>query len=363
MKRESDMLMRRVKMGYVGCGFMGQKVHIPNLVSSPQCELIAVAELREKLARKVQARYRIPKYYRNHKELAKDPEIEAVGVSAHYAIQGEIAIDLLRAGKYVFMEKPMAVSMSQAKCILDVIRESGSRLMVAYMKRYDAGNELVKDTITQFLQTGELGTVTYVRNHGFCGNWTADLDTPFEETEESPPIPDPFSGKPDWLPRKFYHQYIGYLQQYTHNVNLLRWFLDAGDEIKVKSVHLDEYGINGIVVLEINGTRAIIESGNLPYYGWDEHTQIYFEKGWIRTWAPPLLLKNVPASVEVYRAMPSHQFLKLIPSAGWSWSYKCEMEHFLTCIANNLPFRSSAEDTLTDVRIFEDIYRIFIEQK
>jgi predicted dehydrogenase len=40
--------MRQVKMGYVGCGFMAQKVHIPNLISLPECEFVAVAELREK---------------------------------------------------------------------------------------------------------------------------------------------------------------------------------------------------------------------------------------------------------------------------------------------------------------------------
>ena len=349
-------------MGYIGCGFMAQKVHIPNLMSLPECEFIAIAELRENLAKRVQARYQIPRCYRNHEELAKDPEIEAVGVSGHYAVQGEIAIDLLRAGKDVFVEKPMAVSVSQAERILDAIKESGKRMMVGYMKRCDAGNELVKETVKQFLETGELGSITYVRNHGFCGDWTAGLDTPFEQTDEPKPTPEPLAGKPDWLPEQFYRAYIGYLQQYTHNVNLLRWLLDAGDKIRVEYVHLDDNGISGVVILDVNGTRAIIESGSVAYHGWDEHTQIYFQQGWIKTCAPPLLLRNAPATVEVYRATPSHQVQNLIPDAGWSWAYKREMQHFLKCILDNEPFRSPAEDTLTDVRIFEDVYRIFVEQ-
>ena len=53
--------------------------------------------------------------YSNHLELAADPQIDAVGVSANYAQQGEIAADLLRAGKHVFMEKPMAISVFQAE--------------------------------------------------------------------------------------------------------------------------------------------------------------------------------------------------------------------------------------------------------
>jgi len=355
--------MRQIKMGYVGCGFMAQKVHIPNMLSLPHCELLGIAEIREKLARKVQDRYRIPRYYKDHKELGADPEIEAVGISGHFAIQGEIAIDLLKAGKHVFMEKPMAVSVAQAKRIIEALRSSGKRLMVAYMKRYDAGNELVKKILDGFLESGELGKITYIRNHGFCGDWTAGLDTPMESTEEPyPPVP-PLAGKPDWMPEKFYRGYIGYLQQYTHNINLLRWLIDAGDKVKVDSVHLDDNGLSGVVVLNIKGVRAIIESGGISYHGWDEHTQIYFQKGWIKTCAPPLLLKNVPATVEVYRGSPSHELQNPIPEQGWSWAYKREMDHFLTCLIEDAPFRSSGDDTLNDVQFFEDVYRMFIESK
>jgi predicted dehydrogenase len=349
-------------MGYVGCGFLAQSVHIPNLVSLPDCDLVAIAELREKLAQKVQARYRIPRLYADHMALARDPDIEAVGVSAHFGLQGEIAIDLLRAGKHVFMEKPMAVSIAQAERILSAVQDSGRRLMVGYMKRYDAGNELVKQTVEQFLSTGELGSITYARNHGFCGNWTAGSDADLETTEEPMPRVDPLAGKPDWLPDAFYANYLGYLQQYTHNVNLLRWLLDAGDRVTVEGVHLDPDGMRGVVVLDLNGTRAIIESGRVAYHGWEEHTQIFFEKGWIRTDAPPLLLRNVPATVQVYRAGPSRQVQRLFPEAVWSWSYRRELEHFVLCLTDDLPFRSSAEDTMTDVRVFEDVFRLFVEK-
>jgi predicted dehydrogenase len=353
--------MRRIKMGYVGCGYMAQSVHIPNLASLPDCELVAIAELRQSLARKVQTRYRIPKRFMDHRALAQDPEIEAVGVSAHFAVQGEIAIDLLRAGKHVFMEKPMAVSIAQAVRILDAVEESGRRLMVGYMKRYDAGNELVKATLKQCIESGELGSITFVRNHGFCGHWTAGADAVLDSTDEPMPPVDELAGKPAWLPEDRYRQYLSYLQQYTHNVNLLRWFFDTGDKVSVKGVHLGYDGMTGIVVLDLKGTQAVIESGSVAHHAWDEHTQIFFEKGWIKASSPPLLLKNVPATVELYRAAPGRQLQRLYPEPAWSWSYRRELEHFITCIAHDMPFRSSAEDTMTDVRIFEDIYRIFLK--
>ncbi len=269
--------MEPVKLGYVGCGFMAQKVHIPNLISIPDCELIGLAEVRPKLGRNVQERYRIPRLYRDHIELAGDLEIEAVAVSADFALQGEIAKDLLRAGKHVFMEKPMAISVEQGESIVAAGKASGKKLMVGYMKRYDAGNELVKSIVDQFWKTGKLGRLTYMRNHGFGGDWVCNLDTPMEITDEpKPPAPAKAS---EWLPTEWAGPYLSYLQQYTHNINLLRWFLDAGDGVRVKSVDLDDDGRTGIVIFDMAGLRVTLETGSVSHYQWDEHTLIYFEYG------------------------------------------------------------------------------------
>ena len=74
--------------------------------------------------------------------------------------------------------------MQQANAILAAAEGSGKRLMVAYMKRYDAGNELVKRKIDEFRASDELGPITFARNHGFCGDWVAGLDMPTETSEE-----------------------------------------------------------------------------------------------------------------------------------------------------------------------------------
>jgi len=354
-------ILQPLKVGYVGCGFMAQKVHIPNFVSLSDCELIALAEVRRELGERVQARYSIPRLYASHAELARDEEVEAVAVSADFSLQGEIAKDLLLAGKDVLMEKPMAVSLEQADAILGAAEETGARLMVGYMKRYDAGNERVKSAIDEFRASGELGRLIYARNHGFCGDWICGLDTPMETTDV--PKPTAPAHGPAWLPPEFLDSYLGYLQQYTHNLNLLRWFLDAGDRVEVKAVDFDSDGYTGIVVLDIAGVRTVIESGQISHYRWDEHTQVYFEHGWVRTWAPPLLLKNVPAEMEIYRAGEAQEFSRPIPKPAWSWSYRREAEHFVSCVRTGEPFRSSGRDTRTDVRVMEEIYRAYLAEQ
>ena len=353
--------MRKIRLGYVGCGYMAQKVHIPNYQAIPDCELVALAEVRQQLGRKVQARFGIPKLYPDHEAMLADPEIEAIAVSAAFMVQGQIARDALLAGKHVFMEKPMAVSMVQGEAILAAARQHGARLMVGYMKRYDAGNELVKTKIDAYRSSGELGPITFARNHGFCGNWTAGIDVPMDTTDE--PMPRVPAAGPDWLPPQYLDQYLGYLQQYTHNINLLRWFLDGGDRVAVRAVDLDDDGYTGIAILDVNGTRAVLETGRVSHYRWDEHTQVYFRDGWIKTWAPPLLLKQVPAEVEIYRAGEEQTFTRAIPRPAWGWSYQREAAHFVRCLQTGEPFRSSGEDTLTDVRLFEEIFYRHLTQR
>jgi len=353
-----------VRFAYVGCGFVGQKIHIPNFAALPDCDFIALAEPRADLGERVAKRYGIRKLYKSHEEIAADPEIEAVGVSAPYTLQGAIAHDLLRAGKHVFMEKPMAVSVKRAEAIVAAEGNSAGRLMVGYMKRYDTGNLLIKHHADAWRAGGE--QVIFARSHCFGGNWVyaADPNVPLE-TSKIPPPPAPSDEFPEWLPEQWCKPYVEYLQQWTHNVNLLRFFLGDDDgKTKVKSVQLDANGLTGIVVLDVNGTRAVIESAYTGFHGWDDHTQLYFKDGWLRTEAAALMAKETPATVEVYRAGKDGRPAQLTQEFSEPvWSYREEAKHFLECVRSGAPFRSSAKDTLHDVRLFEKIFQEFVRTR
>jgi predicted dehydrogenase len=348
-----------LRFGYVGCGFVAQGVHIPDFAGLPGVELTALAELRPQLGEKVQRRWGFGKLYRHHLDLARDPEVQAVGVSAFFSEQPTIARDLLRAGKHVFMEKPMALSVREAEEMLEAAQAGGARLMVAYMKRYDAGTETAKRYLDEFRASADMGDAFFARNHGFCGrNWTAGFEAEILQTDEPRPEAAPMRG-PDWMPEEMLKPYVWYLQQYAHNVNLLRWFLEAGDEVKVTQVDLDADGYTGIVTFEMKGVRATIESGSVSHFGWEEHTQVYFPHGWVRADSPALLQRNSPARIEVYRGGDVQQTCYPQPDPPYTWSYRREAEHFVHCLETGEPFRSSGEDTLTDVRLFEDVFRMW----
>ena len=94
----------------------------------------------------------------------------------------------------------------------------------------------------------------------------------------------------------------------------------------MRTVDFDEDGYTGVVIFDMAGTRVVLESGHISHYRWDEETQIYFQHGWSKTSAPPLLLKQVPAEVEIYQAGEEQVFSRPIrnlpgrgvTSASWS---------------------------------------------
>jgi len=359
-------MANKVRFAYVGAGFVAQSIHLPNFAALPDCEFVALAEARPALGREVAARYGIPTVYTSHEEICADDSIQAVGVSGPYALQGRVAHDLLRAGKTVFMEKPMAVSLERARALVEA-SDNGKRLLVGYMKRYDAGNLALKRHADEWRASGDMGRVLLARNHGFGGNWTyaQDPNIPISTSKEAPP-PSPTDAEcPAWLPPQWRDAYLNYLQQWTHNVNLLRFLLDdTARTARVAAVELDDDGYSGLVVLDIGGTRAVVESAYSRFHAWDEHTQIYFEGGYLKTQAPALMQKEVPATVEIYRAAqddkPAQKIEEFAPP---SWSYREEAKHFLHGVQTGEPFASDALDTLHDVGLFEDIYRIFLQKR
>jgi len=353
-----------IRLGYVGCGFMAQNVHLPNFSSLPGCQLVALAEKRPVLRDKVAARFDIPVRYRHHLELTQDTQIDAVAVSAGYAEQGDIAADLLRAGKHVFMEKPMAVSQRQAERILSAARDGRSRLMVAYMKRYDSGNALMAEIAASWRREGSAGDILLARNHGFCGNWLTGLDVnQMVRTDEPLEAWTPKDQLPEWLPAEFQKKYINYLQQYTHNLNLLRYLLgaDQREHIGVEQVVFDSDGFTGIVILRLAGVRCVIESASSKFHAWDENTQIYFQGGWLKGETPPFFARSATTRLEVYTGPPRPDFRYPVPPEPHMWPYRAEAIHFIEQLLSGMPFRSSGEDTLLDVILNELIYQAHLQ--
>jgi predicted dehydrogenase len=68
-------------------------------------------------------------------------------------------------------------------------------------------------------------------------------------------------------------------------------------------------------------------------------------------------------AVEVYRAGDRQEISQPLPEALYSWCYRREAEHFVKCLQTGEEFRSSGADTLTDVRLFEEVFHLWSKDR
>ena len=103
--------MEKVRLGFVGVGGMGQCAHLRNYATIPDCEVVALAELRPGLGKRVASRYEVPRVYPNHEELLAHETLDGIVASQPYNRHGVLLPGLFKAGIPVFTEKPLARSI------------------------------------------------------------------------------------------------------------------------------------------------------------------------------------------------------------------------------------------------------------
>jgi scyllo-inositol 2-dehydrogenase (NAD+) len=129
----------QLSVGLIGLGRMG-RVYAANLAHRvPNARLSAVADVNPDVAKAVAADYDIQHCYSDHHDLINDKEIDAVVVITPTSTHGEIVIEAAKAGKAVFCEKPISLSLEEAAQIVEVVKTTGAFLQMGFQRRFDAG--------------------------------------------------------------------------------------------------------------------------------------------------------------------------------------------------------------------------------
>lgn len=128
----------RLNVGVIGVGRMG-RVYAANLAQRvPNARLVAVVDQKAGLAASFAKEFGIDRFYESHHDLLGDPDVDAVAVITSTSTHKEMIIDAVRAGKAVFCEKPISLSLEDANEILRVVEETGAFLQMSFQRRFDA---------------------------------------------------------------------------------------------------------------------------------------------------------------------------------------------------------------------------------
>jgi predicted dehydrogenase len=349
--------MNPVKIAFAGVGYMGQVAHLRNYVGRSDCQVVAIAEPRPELARKVAEAYGIPKVYSSHTELVDDPEVQAVVASQPHLRNGHLAIPLLRAGKYVFVEKPMAGSRQEAEAMQQAAEAGGVQVMVGLMKRHDTAVLAAQSVLQELAASGELGRLTRIRAHCFGGDWIHDAIPPLTTTETVPDDPSFQPIFPAWMDQDQGKQFQNYLNIMAHNVNLVRFLYPQPLTVQSVVARRDNRLLHTAIMTSEDGVLVELAGGSVRSHQWEEETHFYFEKGWVKLFTPSPLDRQTRGRVELYRSNDGKEGRReeIIPTIDWA--FRRQADHFITCVREQTEPISSGRDTLRDMQLMEEIFQ------
>lgn len=153
--------MKIVKWGFIGCGEVTEKKSGPAFSEVEGSMVEAVMSRSADKARSYAERHNINKWYNDAQELIDDPDVNAVYIATPPSSHATFAIMAMKAGKPVYVEKPLAASYEDCARVNRVSEQTGVPCFVAYYRRYLPYFLKVKDII----ESGVIGKVISVHIH------------------------------------------------------------------------------------------------------------------------------------------------------------------------------------------------------
>jgi predicted dehydrogenase len=296
-----------IRVALLGSGYV-QEFHARAVYEHPSTELVAVANWRESSATALAERYEIPSVTTDWNEIVEAMDVDAAVVATPNALHAPQSVALLRAGKHVIVEKPMATSVAECDEMIDASRASGAFLMLAMRER---------------VASGELGEVVKTRGYGAHATW----------------------GPEGWFVDPALAGGGALVDMGVHAIDTARFLLGDPTPNRVCAAIGTRYGTyqvddDGVLLITwSNGTNSVVESGWWQPHvgGLEADTEVYGTKGYARIWDP-----EPPSEDYKHDTQPM---------------YSAQMAEFLDAIAEGRQPRPSGEDGRVVMQVVEDAYR------
>ena len=265
---------KKIKVGLIGVGRMGLVYAEDLAYRIPQANLVAASDVNPAAEASARA-LGVPKWYAQYQDLIDDPEVDAVVIITPTSTHRDIIVAAAKAGKAIFCEKPLSISLEEAREIERVVAETGVFFHMGFMRRFDRGYRAAKEKLEQ----GVIGTPVL-----------------FKASSR-----DPYRPSLEYLDPR--HSGGIMIDMGIHDIDLARWLM--GEVASVYAVggvlaypEVSEVGDIDNAVLTLNfasGALGVIDLSRSGVYGYDIRAEILGTKGTIKVGylrETPVLLLN-----------------------------------------------------------------------
>ncbi|MCS7223768.1 MAG: Gfo/Idh/MocA family oxidoreductase [Armatimonadetes bacterium] len=167
-------MTERIGVGVIGCGGISG-THLTNLLTINNVEVRVVCDIREEAARRRAEQFSVPYWVTDYEAVLADDRVRTVLVLVPQGFHSQIVIAAARAGKHIFCEKPMAMSVEQCRQMNEEVKKSGLCLQIGYVMRFSRDAQKIKEWLPQ------IGQPVFVRDswamtRGSPARWIHDAD-------------------------------------------------------------------------------------------------------------------------------------------------------------------------------------------
>lgn len=160
--------MKRVRVGIIGLGGFGT-TEAEVVRSMPNAELVAGVRRTPEAARQLSERFRVP-VYQNWLEMLDKHPLDLVAITSTNETHREMTLEAIRRGIAVHCQKPMGITLDDARAMRDAANRSGIFMQIGFECRYS----LLYARVKSLIESGELGEVVQIYFHYTPGPWTLD---------------------------------------------------------------------------------------------------------------------------------------------------------------------------------------------
>src|SRR5258706_9007984 len=326
-----------LNIGLIGAGRIG-RVHAENLTYRiPAARLLVVADVAEQAARECAQRLGIPRAVGDYRAILEDRAIQAVAICSATDTHAQIIEEAAQAGKHIFCEKPIALSLATIDQALAAVERAGVTLQIGFNRRFDANFRRVRQAVEQ----GEIGQPLVLHI--------------VSRDPEPPPIE--------------YIRVSGgiFLDMAIHDFDMARYLV--GSEIEevfaqansISDPIIAEAGDveNAVVMLRFaNGVIGTISNSRHAVYGYDQRVELLGSAGAISTENNYPNAAIISDAHSIHRDLPLHFFVE-----RYTESFIIEMMAFVDSVLRDEPVQVNGNDGRVPVVIALAAHTSLVEHR
>lgn len=307
--------MNKLNVAVIGCGTIF-KAHAEAIRNSELANLAAVADINKDRARSAANAYGC-EWYTDYRKILENDKINVVHICTPHYLHSPMAVDIMKSGKHVLVEKPIAVNNEAAYEMLKVEEETGMKLGVCFQNRYNQTTSALVDLVSSGRAGAALGARAIL-------NWSRD---------------EKYYTASGW--RGTYEKEGGgvLINQAIHTLDLL--LLLFGDYEWVKG-HIDTRLLKKVIEVEDTaeavvkfrtGTQALVYASNCYQVNSDIIVDIIFENASARL-EEELTVRYNNGETEILRNTDKRPGAK----SYWGCGHTALVRDFYESVLGNRPF-------------------------